>query len=361
MKMRNKIVFTVILSLFLTTLSAAVVPQYRIHGTVTGLKDGTVIYLRLVGPPQKDIDSAIVSKGHYELKGKAPLKPEWVLMSLKGRFTSVADFYLEKGDITIKGNEYKSTVTGTKTNTEYNIYNRDISSLYEEQGRLFYTGMDKDQAFRDSMKLVMAKFSEKVDRAELGYIRKYPASVISLRLLGYKSSHMTGDKLNSAIALLDKSFQNTPEVLNMKAYAKRLLSCAEGTMAPDFTLTATDGSTFTLSAQKGKYVLIDFWASWCQPCRASLPGMAVLNEKYKGKNFILVGLSLDRNDAAWKKALEVEKCTWLQVCDSKGTVASKYAISAIPMTILVSPEGKILNRGLLKDDLSNKLAEIFGN
>jgi peroxiredoxin len=352
-------IITFILSALFTTLSAAVVPQYHIHGTVTGIKDGTVIYLRLVGPPQKDIDSAIVRKGHYELKGKAPSKPTWVLMSLKGRFTSVADFYLEKGDITINGTEYKSIATGTKTNTEYNIYNKDISSLYEEQGRLFYLGAGKDQAFRDSMKVVLAKFDEKIDKAEINYIRKYPASVISLRLLGYKSSHMTGDKLNSAINLLDKSFMNTPEVLQMKAYAKRLLSCAEGTMAPDFTLTATDGSTFTLSSQRGKYVLIDFWASWCQPCRASLPSMAVLNEKYKNKNFILVGLSLDRNDAAWKKALEVEKCTWTQICDSRGTVASKYAISAIPMTILVSPEGKIISRGLLKDDLSNKLASIF--
>jgi len=341
------------------TLFAAFSPQYRIYGTVTGLKDGTVIYLRLVGPPARDIDSTVIKGGKYTLVGKAPLKPTWVTLSLKGRFTSVSNFYLEKGVITIKGTQYNSIATGTKTNTEYNEYNQRVNSMYDELGRLYNTGLDKDQAFRDSMKTVIAKYNEKIDQTEMAYIRKYPASVISLRLMEYKSAHLDGNRLNSAIALLDKSFQNTPEVLKMKAYAKKLLLCAEGTMAPDFTLTATDGTVFKLSSQRGKYVLIDFWASWCAPCRNSLPGMAVLNEKYKNKNFILVGLSLDRSEAAWKKALEVEKCSWLQVCDTKGTVASLYAVSAIPMTVIISPEGKILNRGLQKEDLANKLSELL--
>lgn len=130
-------------------------------------------------------------------------------------------------------------------------------------------------------------------------------------------------------------------------------------MAPDFSLETSTGSTFSLSEKRGKYILLDFWASWCAPCRNSLPGVALLNEKYKGKNFEVIGVSVDRQTDKWKKALAEDRCSWTQVCDPTGKVANLYAVSAIPLMVIVSPDGKIMKRMLNKDELAGILSKIF--
>jgi len=351
---------TLISVLLGSVLMASNVSNYHVHGHVSDLKEGTKLYLKLVGPPQHCIDSAVVKNGIYEFKGNAPASPQWAVISLKGRFSSVADFYIEKGDIYISGDSYHSVAKGTKTNDEYVVFNRDISSLYEKQSGLHITlataeGLKKDSAARE-LKLV----NKKIEIAEYKYLSTYPASVISVRLLKYMSRNMSGHQLDEALTSLDKSLQNDTDVLEMKRYAKELLSCAVGTKAVDFSLTTVDGKNFRLSDMKGKYVLLDFWASWCAPCRASLPAVARLYEKYKNKNFEVVGVSLDRNTASWEKALKEEKCTWVQVCDAKGHVVPLYAVSAIPLTVLVSPQGEIIGRFVHVDDtLSRKLSDIF--
>lgn len=348
--------------LFGSLLMASNISGYHIHGHITDVKDGTKLYLQLVGPPQHCIDSAVVKNSTFEFKGKAPLSPEWIVLSLKGKFLPVADFYLEKGDIYVDGESYKCIVKGTKTNNEYRAYNHNISPLYDKQAGLYSdlaVNSQKGGTYKDSVNSEIKMLNKKLDEAEINYIRTYPESPVSLRILSYKSGHMTGQRLNSVITLLSKSYQNLPEVLNMKRYAKQLISCGEGTVAPDFSLIALDGKKFSLSDKKGKYILLDFWASWCAPCRGALPELARLNETYKNKNFEIIGISLDRNSENWKKALIEEGCNWTQVCDASGKVAKLYAVSPIPLTVLISPEGKIISRGLQKEDLANKLAEIF--
>lgn len=342
--------------------SVANVPVYHIQGHVADIEDGTVLYLRLVGPPSKDIDSVVVRNGNFEYRGNAPKEPTWATLSIKNKFSPVAEVYLEKGDIQISGEIYNTTVKGTRTNNENEAFKRMISSMYNKRysfGSILAENYNRGSAYRDSMNNVINKYEKQIDEAELGYIETYPKSVIALKLLEYKSVHMDGMQLNSAIALLDKSMQNREEVMRMKHYAKQLLSCSEGTAAPDFTLPNSTGGTFTLSSAKGKYVLIDFWASWCASCRNALPGVAALNKKYERANLLILGLSLDRSDEAWRKALKQEGCGWLQVCDYDGKVAHAYAVSAIPLTIIVGPDGRIVSRGLQKDALEKKLDELL--
>lgn len=342
--------------------SVANVPVYHIQGHVADIEDGTVLYLRLVGPPSKDIDSVVVRNGNFEYRGNAPKEPTWATLSIKGKFSSVGEVYLEKGEIRISGKIYNTIVKGTHTNNENEVFKQTVSPMYGKRyslGSMLAENDNRGAAYRDSMNNVIKTYDNQIDKAELNYIKTYPKSVIALRLLEYKSSHMNGMQLNSAIALLDKSMQNREEVVRMKHYAKQLLSCSEGTAAPDFTLPNSTGGTFTLSSAKGKYVLIDFWASWCASCRNALPSVAALNKKYEKANFLILGLSLDRSDEAWRKALKQEGCSWLQVCDYDGKVAHAYAVSAIPLTIIVGPDGRIVSRGLQKDALEKKLDELL--
>jgi peroxiredoxin len=137
---------------------------------------------------------------------------------------------------------------------------------------------------------------------------------------------------------------------------------AVGSEAPDFKLETPDGKSVSLSSLKGKFVLIDFWASWCAPCRQENPKMIKLYKQYKDKNFTILGVSLDRDKDSWTKAIKTDKLTWTQISDLKywdSPVAKLYNVQAIPYSILIDKEGKILAKGLRDEELAEKIAEIL--
>ncbi|MDR0420914.1 MAG: TlpA family protein disulfide reductase [Prevotellaceae bacterium] len=134
-----------------------------------------------------------------------------------------------------------------------------------------------------------------------------------------------------------------------------------GAVAPDFTLKALDGREITLSQFKGKYVLLDFWGSWCKPCRKSNPLLVEMYNQFKAKKVDVefISISVNDNDKMWKKAIEDDKLTWTQLNDSGRSIQKKYAVGGVPNYILISPEGKILYRGH-PEILIPKIKEMFG-
>lgn len=141
-----------------------------------------------------------------------------------------------------------------------------------------------------------------------------------------------------------------------------LRKLAIGAEAPEISLPNPEGETVTLSSLRGNYVLIDFWAAWCKPCRVENPNVVRLYEEYSDNNFEILGVSLDRDRNAWLKAIEQDGLQWKQVSDLKyfnSEAASDYQISAIPATYLIGPDGKIIAKGLRGPTLEAKLKEIF--
>lgn len=144
----------------------------------------------------------------------------------------------------------------------------------------------------------------------------------------------------------------------------RVNAFAVGGEAPDFTQNMPDGKSLTLSELRGRYVLIDFWASWCGPCRRENPHVVKLYDQYKDKGFTVLGVSLDRDQERWLKAIEADNLTWYQVSDLKGwsnSVAQLYGVRSIPHTVLLDPEGKIVARNLRGASLDNTLQELLGD
>ena len=144
-------------------------------------------------------------------------------------------------------------------------------------------------------------------------------------------------------------------------YATDLLKA--GADAPDITLNTIDGKPFALKDLRGRYVVLDFWASWCGPCRAEMPNVKAAYEKYKGKGFNIVALSFDNKLESWTKAIEDMQMPWIHLSDLKGwkTVAGQiYGVNAIPASFLVDPNGTIIAADLRGEKLEAKLKEVYG-
>lgn len=352
-----KVLATLFFLLSVLGMSAA---DFHIKGKVSGVEDGTHLYLRLVGPPSRDLDSLVIKDGVFEFRGEAPATPSWATISIEGKFVALSDFYLESGSILIEGSRYQTSAKGTPANEVYSVYRNTLQPLYDKLGNLHSSFVSAEtKAKKDMANSELKAFEQQIDESELRFIRDYPSSVVALRIAGYKYNHMSASRINRMLAMLDSSLLKMPQAVTIRQYAASLSLSEEGAVASDFSLTTSSGTHFSLADRNGKYLLLDFWASWCVPCRNSLPALAQLYEKYKNKNFEIVGISLDRKTEAWKKALSEENCSWTQVCDPTGEVARKYAVSAIPLMMLVSPEGKIVKRFLQKDELSDALARLF--
>jgi thiol-disulfide isomerase/thioredoxin len=135
-----------------------------------------------------------------------------------------------------------------------------------------------------------------------------------------------------------------------------------GALAPVFQIPDVDSNMVSLASFKGKYVFIDFWASWCSPCIKMVPHMKEVNAKYKGKNFVMVGVSMDTKKEAWVKAIKQYELSWLNVSNLKGwaePVATQYGVTFIPANVLIGPDGNVIANDLYGDALNKKLEELL--
>ena len=140
----------------------------------------------------------------------------------------------------------------------------------------------------------------------------------------------------------------------------KLRSVQVGQPAPDFTMPTIDDKTIKLSSLKGKYVMIDFWASWCQPCRQENPNVVKMYNKYKSKNFTILGISLDKDPVAWKQAVQQDGLSWThasELSDFDGPTVRAYQVQAIPASFIIDPSGKIIAKNLRAEELDSFLAK----
>lgn len=262
--------------------------------------------------------------------------------------------------------------------TEANVYSDSLSDLVQTANPL-PEGPERDSLVKrikelnDQTWAVVEKSYQLMDE----YVRRYPEDTFSAYVLsGIKGSYGAKHR-EELFALLGDNAKQTAagkkldgDMQISKAWKKNNEGITAGAEAPDFTLTGIDGQKVTLSDFRGKYVLLDFWGSWCGPCREANKFMVPLYEKYKDcENFAMISLALDRDDAAWRKAVKEDGLTWYQVNmsetpESPESVNVLYGINLYPSQILVSPEGKILIRqggyNSEKDPVGRRLESLLG-
>lgn len=185
------------------------------------------------------------------------------------------------------------------------------------------------------------------------------ATMAGISMLNIKSDFQFIDEL---VTGLNEKYPNTKMIQSLLLQLDDLRALSIGQVAPEISLPNPNGELIKLSDLRGKYVLIDFWAAWCRPCREENPNVVRLYNQYKDQGFEVFGVSLDRTKEAWIKAIADDNLTWTHVSDLKyfnSEAAATYQINAIPATYMLDPEGKIIGKDLRGASLENKLKEIF--
>ena len=365
------------------SLAASGQNAFHLQGKLDNIRDAGKVFLYYSGPEGSVMDSAVVTDGRYQFSGNV-VEPVLGLLLLRYKESDTGkviravnmqrdyvNFFLEAGEIQVTSTDSFTNlkVSGSLSHQAYEALNLQLKevedqkeALNKEYGELY---QKKDEA---GMKKLEARFEVLNDASKViyrAYLTANPGSPIALHAIRQIAGwDIKANEVEPLLALLPEKTKNLPSAKELMQKVAIARKTGIGQQAMDFTQNDTAGNPVTLSSFRGKYVLIDFWASWCGPCRAENPNVVKAYDQYKGKGFQIIGISLDQANARdkWIKAIQEDQLTWTQVSDLKfwkNAVAVQYGIQAIPQNFLIDPAGKIIAKNLRGEDLAVKLEGIF--
>jgi len=321
---------------------------YIITGTVTGFPDGTPVSFlnEQTNTPEKQAE---IKQGKFVIKGK--MEQPGFKGLIFNNAPPLVPMFIDNSNIKITGSKDaldNLSITGSPSQDQFKIYTTSIKP-YEQ---FLLPGATYDSAALNKLAAISEHF-----------VKKYPSSYVSpIAIIRIYQATQNGVKAEELFKLLPQQVQFTP----LGNYVTQLITESKinpiGSVVADFTQTDTAGVPINISAYRGKYVLIDFWASWCRPCRQENPNVVAAFDKFKNKNFTIIGVSLDQNKKNWIDAIKMDGLTWSHVSDLQGwgnQVAAIFKVTSIPQNFLLDPEGRIIAKNLRGAVLESKLSALL--
>ena len=360
----------------LPLLAQAQAENFVLTGKVTNPKAVDKVYLGYSVAGKIITDSAVLKNGTFSFKGTVPGPTRGTLLFAHqgARLNKTRDvniLYLEQGTVKVatRDSATKATVTGTPLNTLQAQLDTQLKQLNAQDkvlGKQYMAARAKqDKPTMDALKAKFNALAEAEKKVATDFMVAHPNDRFSLfainQAVGYAPK---AAEYNALFQKLSPKLRATPEGQEIAAQITKLQSVAIGALAPDFTQNTSEGKPLTLSSMRGKYVLIDFWASWCRPCRQENPNLVRVYDTYKDKGFTILGVSLDKDtgQGAWVKAIAADGLVWPQVSDLKfwqNAVAQQYNVQSIPQNFLLDPAGKVVATDLRGEELRTKLAQLL--
>ena len=356
--------------------------EFVVTGTIKGIADGKSVILEVQDETGqlKPIDTVKVEKGKFTFKGNAK-EPDMHLISIE-TVQGKIPFILENGDIEMIINKDSiniTKVTGTYNNEELNSYKdkgaaiqKKMMKFQKDNTAIMQEAQQKqDTVAMNKLRKEYSKFQEEFATQSENYVNTHPKAFISALIIEGMFNQMTPDiaKITKYYNGLDKSVKDTKHgkkiKKNLDALSKPVATVAPieiGTIAPDFSAPNPEGKVVSLKESKGKVTIIDFWASWCKPCRQENPNMVALYKEFHPKGLNIVSISLDEKAEEWKKAIANDKLTWTNISnlkDFEDPIAVQYAIKLIPSTIIIDASGKVIAKDLRGAELKAKIASLL--
>lgn len=325
----KKVVFAVLSALMLASCQEA--PKgYVINGEVEGLTEGKVYLKSFRNKMFFDVDTAEIKDGKFTFTGEVEQPLLFGLATEKMNYP--AQLFVENTTMNVKIGSEGQIVA---------VENSPVDAVFRENAKqVFGNGFNIDSL-----------------------ITKYPDSpAAAFYLYRYFTYQLPLEELKATRSKISPVLANCPYVKDLDEIIKKLENVQIGKTAPDFSLPDTAGVSVSLVDFRGKYVLLDFWASWCPPCRRENPNVAKTFKEFKDKNFTIIGISLDKDKSKWLKAIADDQLTWTHVSDLKywdSDIPALYGVRGIPSNILLDPNGVIIAKDIMGEELPKKLKEVL--
>ncbi len=344
---------------------------FEVVAHLKNAKEGTKYYLEYSDNDVKVKDSTTVKNGRLQFTGnlRQDVVEAWVMGNFEGPL-QYRSFWLGAGLTTITQKTKtlrEAEVNGSPVN-KHAVALRKLQEPIEKAMEKLEAKAEKLQAKggkQEALEQIENDYNVlelKSEQVERNYIRQFPNNLYTLQVLHTMSKTYGADSTASLFRLMNEDYKQSNKGKDIQKYLTLSKKIETGAAFVDVQQPDTSGNLLKLSSLEGKWVLLEFWASWCGPCRAENPALVKVHETFKEKGFEIYAVSLDNNYTKWKEAIKKDKLSWIHVSDLKGDyneAALTYNISGIPDNVLINPDGIMVARGLQPDELEEYLDKVL--
>lgn len=370
----KKITLLALLTLSIISCNNLKDNEFLISGTANGIENGKKVFVEIQdenGVIAKD--TGVIENGKFELKGSTD-NIDLGFIRIENEKINLP-IILEEGKIKInivKDSLQKSTIEGTFNNDKFQKFNNESVAILEKVKKFEKENnpkMQKALAAKDTVTVNKIKkeyknFQNDMNDYSKTFIKNNPDAFISVLLLEnfLMREYIPATEIKSFYDKLDKKLVNTKSAQNIKKTLDLMLAVVVGKPAPKFSAKSPEGKLISLDESLGKVTIVDFWASWCAPCRKENPNVVALYNEYHSKGLNIIGVSLDQDATKWKDAIAKDKLSWTHVSNLKywdEPIGKQYGISSIPATFILDAKGNIVAKDLRGDALRAKVKELL--